>query len=236
MGTDPGVPSSPHRRCCSADQSDVGIIREIFFSCYNRSKAQTSFALFFFFGSILSSKSSLGRNSSCCLFSICPYAPHKLSLISVLSLYLAAVIGKDEQRHEGRQHTQTNCPDVLDSCISPRSRILNVLIMSSQHRAAVQSTTGSSLLALGHRLRNSSHHKRPKSAHPQAKVKTWDEPDQHQCLHWACLRVDLFSDFETGPSQTPHSHHPELTCLPKHHLSCLLFQLCFFYPLKFYAS
>lgn len=63
---------------------------------------------FFFFASILSSKSSLARNSSCCLFSICPYVPHELSLISVLSLYLAAVIGKDEQRHEGRQHTHTN--------------------------------------------------------------------------------------------------------------------------------
>lgn len=195
------------------------------------------FCFFFFFGSILSSKSSLGRNSSCCLFSICPYAPHKLSPISVFSLYLAAVIGKDEQRHEGRQRTQTNCPDVLDSCISPRSRILNVLIVSSQHRAAVQSTTGSSLLARGHRLRNSSHHKRPKSAHPQAKVKTWDEPAQHQCLHWAHLRVDLASDFETGPSPTPHFTPPRAHLPPKASFELFVISaVLFFYPLKFYAS
>lgn len=76
----------------------LGISREICFSWKDRPLC------LFFFGGILSSKSSLARNSSCCLFSICPYVPHKLGLVSVLSLYLEAVIGRDEQRHEGRQH------------------------------------------------------------------------------------------------------------------------------------
>jgi len=53
--------------------------------------------------------------------------------------------GRTKARRKATQ-AQTNFPDVVDSCVSPRRRILNILIMSSQYRAvAVQNATGPSL-------------------------------------------------------------------------------------------